>query len=192
MQFLISFNGDSNEENELLSQLYIPTLIPKTGIDLYFPKDITIEPNGPSGVPTIVDLKIIVSLLNTDIYNNTPTSINEEQEFNREIKSLRPYIVIPKLNNVSLISQVILCKFFYEDVDNSNQNPIVIQHGSNIKVKLYNLSNLPINISAGTIGFELITSYEIISTHMKIISKTDFIYSEEFIEELIEHARAEN
>ena len=192
MQFLIAFNGGSNEENELLSQLYTPTLRPKIGIDLYFPKDITIEPNGPSGVPTIVDLKIIVSLLNNDVYNNISAVMNEEQEFNREIKSLRPYIVIPKLNNVSLISQVILCKFFYEDVDNSNQNPIIIQHGSNIKVKLYNLSDSPISVSAGTIGFELITSYEIISTHMKIISKDDFIYSEQFIEKLIEYTQAEN
>jgi hypothetical protein len=190
MQFLISFNGDSNEENELLERLYTPILNPRTGINLYFPKNIIIEPNRPSGVPTIIDLKIIVSLLNMDVYNNMPISINEEQEFNREIKSLRPYIIIPKLNNVSLISQVILSKFFYEDID--NQNPIIIQHGDNIKVKLYNLSESPITILAGEIGFELITSYEIISTHMKIISKNDFIYSESFIEKLIEYTRAEN
>ena len=65
MQFFISFNGDSNEENDFLKNIYEPAADnqQRLGIDIFIPKTTTIESiNNVGGLPAIIDLKIIVSL----------------------------------------------------------------------------------------------------------------------------------
>ena len=192
MQFFISFNGNSNEENDFLKNIYEPATIDnqqRLGVDLFIPKTTTIESiNNVGGLPAVIDLKIIVSLLNMDIYNATPPSINEELEFTKELNSLTPFIVMPSIDNSfidnsqSLLSSVLLCKYELEE-NGSN-----VAHGKNIKLRIYNLSENAITIQAGTIVGKLLTAYRrTLKTSLKIISKDDFMYSEAFIEKLIEH-----
>jgi len=181
MQFLIAFNGESNEDLTTLEQAYMENehMRSNVGVDLIFPNDVIIPPfEINNGEPTIVDFKIIVSLLNLTKYNKISIIQSTREEFfSRELKSLRPFMIVPTFSlHASLISPI--TTYHIEGIDPITSD---IQHGANIKIKIFNLSLNPIQIRRGDRGFRLISSNEILPTRMKIISKHDFIYSDEFI-----------
>jgi len=165
--FLIYFSSESEDDIDICESYRSNSEIEK--IQVLSPADKIIPPflEG-DGLPTILDLKIKVRLMDIDKYNAFSTEeYNVSIETERTKQSLCPFLIQP-IESLGLVSQ-------FQFID--------CIHNDTLKLYLRNYSSNSILIQKGQVIcdlYESIRSRDVLLTS-KLIYDTDFILSDNFV-----------
>lgn len=165
--FLIYFSSESEDDIDIYESYRSNSEIEK--IQVLSPEDKIIHPFFEGdGLPTILDLKIKVRLMDIDKYNAFSTEeYNVSIEAERTKQSLCPFLIKP-IESLGLASQ-------YQFID--------CIHNDTLKLYLWNYSSNSILIQKGQAIcdlYESISSRDVLLTS-KLIYDTDFILSDNFV-----------